>query len=80
MLTLTFKLEWYRRSFWIDFDYIPNLDLYFHNEGKYLNSQKSNNGGFSEKKNKESLPDSTKNKQWVMKSKNKLVYCCLQNQ
>ena len=80
MLTLTFRLEWYRRSFWIDFDYIPNLDLYFHNEGKYLNSQKSNNGGFSEKKNKESLPDSTKNKQWVMKSKNKLVCCCLQNQ
>ena len=80
MLTLTFKLEWYRRSFWIDFDYIPNFDLYFHNEGTYLNSQKSNNGGFSEKKNKEGSPDSTKNKLWVMKSKNKLVYSCLQNQ
>ena len=80
MLTLTFKLQWYRRSFWIDFDYIPNLDLYFHNEGTYLNSQKSNNEGLSEKKNKEGLPDSTKNRQWVMKSKNKLVYCCLQNQ
>ena len=33
MLTLTFKLEWYRRSLWIDYDYIPNLDLYFHKEG-----------------------------------------------
>ena len=69
MLTLIFNLEWYRRSFWIDFDYIPNLDLYFYNEGTYVNSQKSNNGGLSEKKNKEGLPNSTKSKHWVMKSK-----------
>ena len=69
MLTLIFNLEWYRRSFWIDFDYILNLDFYFYNEGTYVNSQKSNNGGLPEKKNKEGLPNSTKNKHWVMNQK-----------
>ena len=80
MLTLIFNLEWYRPSFWIDFDYIPNLDLYFYNEGTYVNSQKSNNGGVSEKKNKKGFTKLNQKQTLGYEIKNKSVYCCLQNQ